>query len=87
MSKVSDEEVAAANAAYDALPGTPPDAFSFLPGQPTRDEIAAKIAEWPDMTFARLTEVDDPGVWVELWRIQPYKQAAFDPPYTVAEVG
>lgn len=79
--QMTDEEVAAANAEYDAMPGTPPDGWSFIEGRPTRDDVRARLAEWKDMAFYRITEVDDPGVWIEVWKVAPRKQAEFNPPY------
>lgn len=78
---MTDEELAAAQAEYDALPGTPPDGYSFIPGEPTYEDVRDKLAEWSDMSFYRLTAVDEPGVWIEVWKVQPFKQAAFNPPY------
>lgn len=70
------EEMAAADAEYDALPGTPPNCYAFR----TRAEIEesgsprAAIQQMRDKmdgcTFFRMTEVDG-GIWVEGWDIPP----------------
>lgn len=83
---MTDEEFAAANAEYDALPGTPPDGWSFIPeadlGE-TGDEARAVMMErldlWRDngATWFRVThwtgEYQPAGCEAGIW-IEAWKE-------------
>lgn len=81
----------------DGEPGTPPDGWSFIPqaeiderGEDARrDRYRLWMAE---MTWARWTHThkghlpDYPGgVWLEVWKERPIKEADFDPPVTLGQ--
>lgn len=93
---MTDEEWAAADAAYDALPGTTPDGWSFIDvaelGDDGRDVVVERIMAWqPEMTFFRVTDLTGKnakppypeGVYIECWKTEPRKQAEFNPPLTL----
>lgn len=96
----TDRILAEADAEYAALPGMPPDGYSFLSeadiGDDRDDYYRAHrecCQKWQaeGMTFYRATEVGgefwpnhEPGVWLEFWKVQPHKQAEFNPPVVSA---
>lgn len=100
--RMTDAEMAAADAAYAALPGTPPDGWSFIPTEEVGDDPDKRYAAmrdrldlWkPEMSFARVTVTDGPyatdgwpeGIWIEVWKTAPAKQAEFNPPVTAGPV-
>lgn len=83
-----------ADAEYEALPGTPPDGWSFIPVADVQAmghvAISKRIRAWrtDGMTFFRVTDLtgdyarggEAPGVWVEAWKTEPRKQVRFNPP-------
>ena len=77
---------------YAADPGVEPEHYSFrswaqIQDCRREDALAEVLAIQRDggATFFRVTELED-GVWVEGWSEQPRKQAAFNPPYALAEM-
>lgn len=89
---LTNAEVAEAEAAYAAAPSTPPDFYS---SRVMTDDAAANRALFGEMAaiwngkaeWLRFT-IDEPRrtLWVEGWKTRPYKEAAFDPPYTADQV-
>jgi len=90
--RMTDEDFARAQAEYDALLGTEPQWFSFIPWseiQETGGQMAVQakcaVQAKDGASFWRVTEVPNPhGVWVEGWATRPHKQADFNPPMTLA---
>lgn len=87
---MTDEEMAKADAEYAALRGTKPDGWSFvsraeLEANPI-SALATRRANWTDMKWQRFTVVEWPeaGVWIEVWKERPRKEAPFDPPLVAA---
>lgn len=69
------------------LPGTPPDGFSFVGAEPAdtlRDRFVEACDKWrvDGMTHMRATQADD-GIYLDVWRTRPEREAAFDPPTTL----
>lgn len=84
------DEIAKADAEWDALPGTRPNGYSFrawheIEAGPA-DYVSSMMAAHPEAKHFRLTTMDD-GVWLEAWDERPHKEAAFDPPYTLTPPG
>jgi hypothetical protein len=86
---LTDKQAAEAKAEYEALPGTPPDAFNSrkATGDASRDEAA--VREMADemrptgITHMRLTLDEAFGyLWMEGWKYRPHKEAPFSPQYT-----
>lgn len=85
---MTDEEMAKADAEYDALPGTPPNGYSFrshaeIGTRAKTDVIREMHGLHPEAEFLRATITED-GLWVEFWDARPYKQAPFNPPMVAA---
>lgn len=84
------EEAEEARIAYEALPGTPPDAFNTrqMAADPLENkrlfEEMGREAKASGMNWARFTIDDGPGwLWCEMWKYRPYKEAPFSPMYTL----
>ena len=56
---MTDEELAKAEAEYEALPGTPPDGWSFIPvAELTNAVMQERLESWrPEMNHARCTDM------------------------------
>lgn len=85
---LTDEEVAAADAAYAADPGIEPDAFSSIAINQCSDQqawIREQMESWhkEGMRYVRVTE-DTPRntLWAEFWKVPPHKEAPFKGHYT-----
>jgi len=81
---MTEDEIERADREWDALPGTPPNEYSFR----SNAEIASRayidvIRELgllhPKAKWMRATITED-GLWTEYWDERPYKQAPFNPP-------
>lgn len=91
---MTDEDFARACAEYDALPGTAPDGYSFRSNEEIGDREPADVGRelvesWRadgDYQHARVTKTDD-GLWLEVWKERPRKEAPFNPPYTLTQTG
>ncbi len=79
--------------------GVAPDGWSFIPVDELntgwREVVEARLGLWrPEMGWCRLTDTSGQfsdgftpeGVWIEVWKARPEKEAAFAPPL-VDEVG
>lgn len=80
------EQIAEADAAYAALPGTLPNEWSFrsnhdVAGRDLADVIQEMQKAHSGCTHFRMTKTDD-GIWLEAWDVRPSKEAPFAPPYT-----
>jgi hypothetical protein len=84
----------------DADGGVPPDGWSFIPEAELQEKgrscaVDERMAKWrPEgMTWARFTDLTgefqqahmEPGIWIEVWKAAPAKEAAFHPPLTAAD--
>lgn len=82
---MTDKEMTAANAEYDALPGTPPDRAEFfdyltIDGPGSLSGIALKWSNTYSAKWVRLTEIQNPdgppSFWLEGWKEPPRKPTA-----------
>lgn len=81
---MTNEEIARANADWAALPGTPPDAYSFRSHSKIGDCLLHDVVKemralHPECSWFRVTRTEL-GIWLECWKDRPQKQAAFNPP-------
>jgi hypothetical protein len=92
---------AEADEVYDAEPGTEPDGWSFIPAEELTDDpeqrraaLEGRLAKWrPEMTFFRVTDTtgefakpgQPEGIWLEVWKSAPDKQAPFNPPLSPSQ--
>lgn len=88
---LNDEQAAAAQAEYSALPGVPPDGYSWAHAREVNsvnDWLKEQLTQWPDMKWIRVTHrKEDDTVWLEVWPHRPFKEAPFNPPYTATAQG
>lgn len=82
-------EMLKADAEYDALPGTPPNSYSFITVRELYDRghdvaISAAVDKHPESKHYRMTPIHN-GIWLEFWDDRPFKEARFDPPYQRGE--
>lgn len=81
---MTDEEIARANAEWEAMPGTPPNAYSFrslaeIGDRDVHQVIREMRAMHPNCAWVRVTKTEQ-GIWLEAWDKRPRKQAPFNPP-------